>query len=195
MVKLEWQNAIMKMTNGQTKIIPVRLDNCMMPAILLQSLYIDLFQNGLEVAIRQIVDVSSGNNTFTPQYPEISNLVAYKSWEHGSPYNGKLYIECVALYYMEAIPNFAFATPNTLEQISFTCVNTNTFVSGFNPEAVSINGRYSVNAIRIDFPRSIVPGHPQKVEFSAITNEQIDVLLVMHEKKRDEWKQIPLLNK
>lgn len=39
MVKLEWQNAIMKMTNGQTKIIPVRLDNC----ILCQLYYSNLF--------------------------------------------------------------------------------------------------------------------------------------------------------
>ncbi len=42
MVKLEWQNALMKMTSGQTKIIPIRLDNCIMPTILMQSLYIDL---------------------------------------------------------------------------------------------------------------------------------------------------------
>lgn len=33
MVKLEWQNALLKMTNGQTKIIPIRLDNCIIPAI------------------------------------------------------------------------------------------------------------------------------------------------------------------
>ena len=81
MVKLEWQNAIMKMTNGQTKIIPVRLDNCIMPTILLQSLYVDLFQNGLEVALRQIVDIANGRNTFSPQFSEFSNLIAYKWWE------------------------------------------------------------------------------------------------------------------
>ena len=99
------QNAIMKMTNGQTKIIPVRLDNCIMPTILLQSLYVDLFQNGLEVALRQIVDIANGRNTFSPQFSEFSNLITYKWWEGTT-----LIIECIAQYYMEPIPNFAFVT-------------------------------------------------------------------------------------
>lgn len=73
MVRLEWQNAIMKMTNGQTKIIPVRLDNCIIPTILLQSLYIDLFQNGMETAIRQIVDIASAETHSPP------NLMKYQT--------------------------------------------------------------------------------------------------------------------
>lgn len=63
----------MKMTNGQTKIIPVRLDNCIIPTILLQSLYIDLFQNGMETAIRQIVDIASAETHSPP------NLMKYQT--------------------------------------------------------------------------------------------------------------------
>lgn len=77
MVKLEWQNAVMKAAGGQAKIIPVKLDDCLMPPILVQSLYIDLFGNGLEVAIRQIVDVLSGRNTFSPGPQQFSNVRAY----------------------------------------------------------------------------------------------------------------------
>ena len=59
MVELEWQNAVIKASQGKTKIIPVKLDDCMMPPILMQSLYIDLYGQGLEVALRQVVDVTS----------------------------------------------------------------------------------------------------------------------------------------
>jgi len=36
MVKLEWQNAIIKATNGNVKLIPVKVDDC----IIQESLYI-----------------------------------------------------------------------------------------------------------------------------------------------------------
>lgn len=35
MVSLEWQNAILKTTRGETKVIPVKIDDCLMPAILM----------------------------------------------------------------------------------------------------------------------------------------------------------------
>lgn len=61
MVDLEWQNALLKSTKGELKFIPVKLDDCMMPQILLQTLYIDLFGKGFEVALRQIIDVVNGS--------------------------------------------------------------------------------------------------------------------------------------
>lgn len=188
MVKLEWQNALMKMTNGQTKIIPIRLDNCILPAILMQSLYIDLFQNGIEVAIRQIVDISKGNNTFVPQYNDVSNLVAYKWWEDKT-----LIVEYRAQYYMEPISHFAFITYNTQNQISFGSKNNFAFRFGFNVEVATLNSiGIKLNAIRIDFPESIVPGFTQTAEFSAKTDFPIDILQIMHEIKINEWKGIPM---
>lgn len=187
MVKLEWQNAIMKMTKGQTRIVPVRLDNCIIPAILMQSLYIDLFQNGLEVAIRQITDIASGRNIFTPQFNKVSNLLAFKHRE-----DKNIIIECIAQYYMEPISNFAFATPNTENQISHKYVDCAMYSNGFNPNAIHINGNIHLNAIRIDFPQSIVPGFSQKVNFAATTDIPIDIQVVMHESQRDKWEQIPL---
>ena len=48
MVKLEWQNVLLKATKGQAKLIPVKIDDCLMPDILLQTLYVDIFGKGLE---------------------------------------------------------------------------------------------------------------------------------------------------
>lgn len=49
-----------------------------MPELLTQSLYIDLYSQGLEVAVRQIVDVVNGNNTYREPIQKFSNMVAYK---------------------------------------------------------------------------------------------------------------------
>ena len=103
MVKLEWQNAVIKATKGNTKIIPVKVDGCLMPPILLQTLYIDLFGQGLEVALRQVLDVVSGKNTFAPGPQQFSNLRAYTYRE-----KDKTIVECHAEFYMEPISHFLF---------------------------------------------------------------------------------------
>ncbi|MBU2828566.1 MULTISPECIES: toll/interleukin-1 receptor domain-containing protein [Acidithiobacillus] len=89
MVKLEWQNALLKATKGQTKIIPVKMDDCLMPPILMQSLYIDLFGQGLEIALRQIMDVISGKNTFAPGPQEFANLRGYAYDNEGAVFVGR----------------------------------------------------------------------------------------------------------
>ncbi len=107
MVELEWQNAVIKATQGKTKLIPIKLDDCFMPAILLQSLYIDLFGQGLEVALRQIFDITSGKNTFQPGPQAFSNLRAYKTIV-----DQKIIIECHAEHYLEPVSNYLFLTTN-----------------------------------------------------------------------------------
>jgi hypothetical protein len=74
MVKLEWQNAVHAATKGKTRLVPVRVDGTAMPPILAQMLYVDMYANGLEAAIAQIVSVAQGNASFTPQHQGFSNL-------------------------------------------------------------------------------------------------------------------------
>jgi hypothetical protein len=65
MVQLEWQNMLMQSSKNQNiKFIPIKIDDCILPIILLQTLYIDVFGKGLDYALRQMVDVINGNNTF-----------------------------------------------------------------------------------------------------------------------------------
>ena len=63
MVRMEWQNAIFKSSKGNCKVIPIRLDETSMPPILAQNLYIDMYSNGIETTITQIVNVIQGNST------------------------------------------------------------------------------------------------------------------------------------
>lgn len=95
MVELEWQNALMKKAKEGIKFIPVKLDQSIPPAILLQTLYIDLFANGLEVATRQLVDVINGQNTFQNNHPQFSNILGIIKKDGASTV-----IEFQAQYYM-----------------------------------------------------------------------------------------------
>jgi hypothetical protein len=79
MVKLEWQNALYMASKGKTRVIPVRVDGSNMPALLMQSLYIDMHTIGLEAALAQIVSVTQGNVSFTPQHQGFSNLTYTKN--------------------------------------------------------------------------------------------------------------------
>lgn len=79
------------------------MDSSIMPALLTQSLYIDLYAQGLDVAIRQIVDVINGNNTYREPLNQFSNLVAYKYKE-----GDKLIVECHAEHFLEPISSFIF---------------------------------------------------------------------------------------
>lgn len=74
MVKLEWQNALYAASKGKTRIVPVRIDNSELPAVLKQTLFIDMHMIGLQAAIAQIVSVTQGNASFTPQHQGFSNL-------------------------------------------------------------------------------------------------------------------------
>ncbi len=44
MVKLEWMSALIKKAKEGIKFIPVRIDRCIIPQILTNTLYIDLFR-------------------------------------------------------------------------------------------------------------------------------------------------------
>jgi hypothetical protein len=68
LVKIEWQNALVKASNCETRLVPVRIDNAASPEVLRQSLYIDTYSVGIKVGLNQIVSVIQGKSTFTPQH-------------------------------------------------------------------------------------------------------------------------------
>lgn len=187
MVKLEWQNALMKATAGQCKIIPVKLDDCIMPPILMQSLYIDLFGQGLEIALRQIVDVTSGKSTFAPGPQQFSNLRAYVYEE-----SGKLLIECRAEHFMEPKSHFLVLVDNEKDDISFQVRGESMIRSGFN-SGVSLKGGRTVNAQLLAATGATTPGFPFLIEVTPKEGKKVDLIGVNHEKSRDDWIPIPII--
>jgi hypothetical protein len=64
MVDLEWQNALLLEIRGGVKFVAVKLDDCVMPAVLTQKLYIDYNRKGEQIALRQMIGVIHERNTF-----------------------------------------------------------------------------------------------------------------------------------
>lgn len=187
MVKLEWQNAVMKATSGNTKIVPIKLDDCLMPPILTQSLYIDLLGQGLEIALRQIVDVSKGRNTYNKGPKEFSNLRAYTYREGDS-----VIVECHAEHYMEAISHFLFLVKNDKNELSFKFKSGSMHQSGFQNDIRLENGSVC-NGQFMSVEKATVPGFPFTIEIAQSSEKEISLIGVLHEKKQGQFKPVPLV--
>jgi hypothetical protein len=106
MVKLEWQTARYSASKGKTRIVPVRIDGSEMPAVLKQTLFIDMHTVGLDAAIAQIVSVTQGNVSFTPQHLCFSNL----NYTRTDQADGSIEVVIRASHLIEPNVNFAFVT-------------------------------------------------------------------------------------
>ena len=186
MVKLEWQNAILKASNGTAKIIPVKLDDCMMPAILLQTLYIDVFGKGLENSIRQMIDVINGTNTFSSHNQIYENVRAYITKNSSC----EIIIEFRAETYMEPISRYAILIKNEENDISITCESDSIFSQGFNKN-ITLNNGLTCNALAAFTTRATSPGFPFKVKVTSVT--KIEFIGVMRAVSENEFRMIPYL--
>jgi hypothetical protein len=189
MVKLEWQNAIMRASKGKTILVPVRIDNCEMPALLAQTLYIDIYRNGIEAGIRQIVDLVSSNNTFNVKYTSVKNISA----KFLTKTSKEVEIEILANYFMEPIVQYIFATTNRKDEISYTCKNCNITESNFLEGIVSNANGQKLNGILLKFPDVLVPSFSQVARFEALKENPISISGIFHEKKQSDWEPLPLI--
>lgn len=185
MVKLEWQNALVKAAQKAIKFIPIRLDKTELPFLLTQSLYIDLYSQGLEVATRQIIDVIQGTNTFQNPNAKFSNLIAVKKRD-----GNKIIIECKARFYMEPISSFAFVTNDSLKEISFKVRNENMNENG-QAENIKLSNGLIVNVIYISVMHATTPDISMIVEFSS--ELKFDIIAVMHKRTHQYYDAIPLI--
>lgn len=128
MVKLEWQNALMKATKGLTKLIPIKVSDCDIPAIMLQTVYIDLSTNGIDGTVRQIVELLQGIGGFTPKHDTFSNLTWTVS---GDPAN-KLSIVVAASHLTETQLTFAFVLDNNIGDATVS-IQSASMHMGFEP--------------------------------------------------------------
>lgn len=189
MVSLEWQNALIQSTQNKIKLIPIRLDNCIMPALLTQTLYIDLYTYGLDVAIRQIVDVIDGSSTYRQPQNQFSNLVAYKYWD-----GDKLVVECHAKHYLEPISYFMYCTQMDVKNINADVKNETMYETDEEMNVKLANGVLT-NGIFRSIDKGTLPQFPFVVEFSSKDKTLFDIDVVLHKVSHNKYNPIPILNK
>lgn len=188
MVKLEWQNALYSATKGKTRLIPVRVDGSDMPAVLKQTLFIDMHTIGLEAAISQIVSVTQGNASFTPQHQGFSNL----TYTMINLADGTVEITVQASHMMEPNPNFAFPVMNEEDEIGWWIKGHSGIHGGFSKSVFQLNEGGTANAIVI---RPIVglltPNHPLTFQFKKRGDKALNLIDVLHDQGQAQWAKVP----
>ncbi len=187
MVNIEWQNVLMKMSKGEARLIPVRIDNCDMPAILLQSLYIDLYSIGLERAITQIIDTAKGNNTFRPTFETTKNLVAYLRPSIGLHID----IKIEARHFSVQNTKFVFLSQASQGDVSYDSKNLLYREFGYRENFLTMKSpAIKLNAFMLDFRKSLEPGFPLYAEFHSNIGNPFSIMFVYHEKREGEWENV-----
>lgn len=187
MVKLEWQNALFKATKNQCKLIPVKLDDCLMPDILVQSLYIDVFGQGPDIAIRQIIDVINGKNIFRQEHQTYENLRAYIKSE-----NEITVIEIRAETYMEPISRFIILADNEEAELNMICIGEGMIMSGFQKDLTLDNG-LKANGFLISLTRATTPGFPTRIKITPNAKFKLNLRGVMKAVSSEMYRLIPLI--
>lgn len=186
MVTLEWQNALLKKTKGSVKFIPVKLDACMMPPILLQSLYIDVFGKGIEVGVRQIIDVINGQNTYHLENQEFENIVGHIEFISSS----QCIVKFEARYYLEPISRYAIVMDNILEDILVEPIFDGIHITHKENNWRFPDGRtHNILFERVD--RGTTPQFPYGVKLSTVSGESLRIVYLMRAIDMENMKKIP----
>lgn len=189
MVNLEWQNVLMKVSRGKAKLIPVKLDNCEMPAILTQSLYVDLYTIGVEAATDQIVNIAKGKNIFQPKYETTKNLFALLTPSYGLHIDIKL----EARYFPIHNTKFVFLSQASQGDVSYDSKNLLYREFGYKENFLEMDvPRIKLNAFMLDFRKPLEPGLPLYAQFNSNTGNPFSIMFVYHEKKEGEWERIEI---
>lgn len=192
MVNLEWQNALYGATKSEVKVVPIKLDDCLMPPILWQSLYIDLYGIGLEIAMTQIKDITSGENTFKGESKEFSNLNAdVQIFTH---YNNAQYdyiITINATRFSEPTAHFILVSSVPLNNLEYLVENEPYAVWGKANESFQKAYRIPIEGIYVGLQKVITPNHPIVIKLKSRDKTEFKIIDILHEIKKDHYKIIP----
>lgn len=189
MVKLEWQNALIKFVKGDLKIVPVRLDASLLPSVLTQTLYLDIYTNGIEVVLKQMVDVIKGSNTFIPQFSEFSNLRAIIT-----QFKKGFHVDIEAVFFMEPRSHYIVLLQNEQNEMAVDIIGGGMCQCGFNPNLVLNNGLEG-NGWYIGVSQATIPGFPFELSITQKAVAPIKLIAILHEESKNNWRSMPIIYK
>ncbi|PKK95520.1 MAG: toll/interleukin-1 receptor domain-containing protein [Tenericutes bacterium HGW-Tenericutes-5] len=189
MVKLEWQNALYIKSKRTLRFIPVKLDDCFVPPILMQNVFIDVFGKGIEVGLRQMIDVVKGQQSILDGSAGYQNVRG----EFSQSDEGKdITINIYAKTYFEPNARFLILHGNNNERMKLSLKSDSMFNSGKH-ENVRLSDASVHNALFVGVSRGISPGFPLRAEIKS--EDSIDFHGVMRATSENEWLVIPIEKK
>ena len=154
MVLLEWQTALNRAVNNEIKFVAVRISDCKIPAILQNSLYIDLYGEGIDDAVEKMRKTILSETVYKP-LDNIQNLRARA--ERINDNTIRVVVE--ALHYAENDPIMALACKNRLDEIS-VCYNVSDGMTIQRSDRISVENGLVLNSKNVYIQRAIKPGFP-----------------------------------
>ncbi|MCQ8185304.1 toll/interleukin-1 receptor domain-containing protein [Parvularcula maris] len=186
MVQLEWHAALMQATSGNCRIIPVRMDGCEMPPLLMQSVYIDLHTKGVERAIHDIESVISGSSTFKPSEEQFENLSFHLS---GNP-REEMKVKIRASHLLEPHLDFVLLTLNNEDELELRIQGNPMYSIGFNPDLVVSNFR--TNGFTFTQHGGVItPQRPLLVDLVKKGPAELKIVALLHRGDASEYRPIP----
>jgi hypothetical protein len=164
MVKLEWQNALYIKSKRNLKFIPVKLDDCFVPVILMQNIFIDIFGKGIDVGIRQMIDVVNG------QQSNLDGNIGYQNVRGEVTFDDSgrvIRLNIFAKTYFEPNAQFVILHGNKNESINAS-VSSDTFHTSGKHENIRLDNGQTHNALVVGVSRGISPGFPIRMEIKSI---------------------------
>lgn len=181
LVSMEWQNILMKTANNPNiKFIPIKLDDCIMPDILLQTLYIDIYGKGFEFGVLQLINVLQGNSTYDDTLQEFENLRA----EVTPVNNQEFIINISAIAYSEPISRFVLVMDNEFDEINGEPIHDNILNTDFYPNVIE-----SYNGFYFGVERATTPSLPFSLKIKSTS--PIKLFKVAHKNNTETAKFIP----
>ena len=185
MVELEWQNALMLKAHKKIKFIPVKLDDCNVPTILLQNLYINLYGVGLEVAISQMIDVVNGTSQKldTQGYQNVRCVAVF------SDDRKELELTINAETYFEPVAKFLILINNAKGKVEKNVKSDSVHISNYYENMPLSNGEKK-NAFYLSVDRGLAKGFPFRVIFTS--EEEIDFYGCLRAVAEQDFRSIPV---
>lgn len=185
MVTLEWQTALSQKSGGNMDLIPVKVDDVQIPMILSQLKYIDLYTNGLEVAVQQLDDVLGGSANFVPT--EFHNLEV--KIKRGDDSN-QVEVTVVATTFQEPISRFFIAFDGAVAQMNVSVMGESMINTGDN-DLTGVDGRV-IKAKYVGIARAITPSFPMKIQISNVNGANVIGVFQPVGSETNELKPIPI---
>lgn len=176
MVDLEWQSALYKSAKEGIKFIPIKIDDCFPPQILINTLYLDMYTTGFDNTLRNIFDLID-NNDSKEYSKKFENLLC--TVEMVNINEIKIKIEVLKL--IEPNPSFGFAFSNDLDDVS---VN---MISDMMSQHYSGKLYNNKNFKGCRISRVITKGFPYEVVLKSKQGFKNDDLQILHQVGKDNF--------
>lgn len=190
MVRLEWQVALNRAVNNELNFVAVRIEDCTLPAILSDKQYIDLYGEGIDIAIDKMKAVSQSHSSYVP-LEDFQNLVALATRLD----ENVVQIKVEALQFSEDNPEIVFACNNEIDY-SDVCFDVEYGYYVINSKQIKNEEGKILNALSVGLQRQIKPGFPYffRILFNTTNKYEGVILYRLTNKTNGTLEQIPLIN-